>query len=308
MPIDATDPVIERAVEAADFVRQLNQQPLRVTGLAPGAYALRIDDEQVGVFRAAELQHGINLAVLPTPMRRQADEVHGLTLKHNDIHFTRWRYIQTPMEKDTAQRTAAALDALDRLEQEIVDRQHATARPRLRRFELVPVAVVAANVPRGFTPVFGTGELRRVLLDSNRRKNLEVYLEVDAGADAGAGLLLRMTEKGQGYRVSLDGREGATFGHVDVPGMSGIKDNKAPTVEPWAPHWKKGEWNAVRVRIDGDKPHITVWLNDAKIADWSDGAAALEEDNDGWGLAAIDLPAPGEKALPFRNVAIHQLP
>src|SRR6185295_1503238 len=138
----------------------------------------------------AELQRGINLAVLPTPMLRQANDVHDLTLKHNDIHFTRWRYIQTRLEKDGAQRTGAALDALDTLEQEIIERQHATAHPRLRRFELAPVSPVAANVPLGFTPVFGTGELRQVLLDGNRRKNLEVYLELDGESEATASLVL----------------------------------------------------------------------------------------------------------------------
>src|SRR5687767_14110291 len=116
-------------------------------------------------------------------MLKQARDVHDLTLKHNDIHFTRWRLIQTRLERDGAQQTGGALEALDKLEQEIIDRQHVGARPRLRRFELVPVTAVAANVPVGFTPVFGTGLLRKVLLDGNRRKNLDVYLELEGEAE-----------------------------------------------------------------------------------------------------------------------------
>jgi len=303
MPIDLTDPVIDMTVAASGFIARLDQQPLKVSGLGAGPYALRIDDQQVGVFRGAELAHGINLATLPTPMLKQASDVHDLTLKHNDIHFTRWRLVQTRLEKDGAQQTGGALDALDKLEQEIVDRQHATARPRLRRFELVPVSPVAANVPVGFTPVFGTGELRQVLLDGNRRKNLEVYLELDGDAEGAATLVLRMTDRGRGYRVALDGREGSAFGRVEGPGG---KDPKPPKPIPWQEHWKKGDWNAVRVRIEGDRAKISVWLNSVKVSDWTDGSGVPpEDDNDGWGLAAIELPS--DKPPRFRNVAVKQL-
>jgi lysophospholipase L1-like esterase len=305
MPVDISDPVIELAVEASDFVRALDQQPLKVTGLPAGPYALRIDDQQIGVFRGSELQRGINLATLPTPMLKQANQVHDLTLKHNDIYFTRWRHLQTPLEKDGAQRTAAALDALDTLEQEIVDRQHAAARPRQRRFELTPVSAVAANVPVGFTPVFGSGELRRVLLDGDRHKNFEVYLEVEGAAEAAARLVLRMTDSGQGFRVALDAREGASFGRIEVANAAPPKDAK-PGI-PWQEHWRKADWNAVRVRVDGDRPHITVWLNGAKITDWIDGGTVLTDDEfDGWGLAAIELPL--DKAPHFRNVALRRMP
>jgi lysophospholipase L1-like esterase len=304
MPIDLTDPVIQMAAAASGFVARLDHQPLRVSGLGAGPYALRIDDQQVGVFRGGDLVRGINLATLPTPMLKQANDVHDLTLKHNDIHFTRWRLVQTRLERDGAQQTGGALDALDKLEQEIIDRQHVTARPRLRRFELVPVSAVAANVPEGFTPIFGTGELRQVLLDGNRRKNLEVYLELDGESEGAASLILRMTDRGRGYRISLDGREGGAFGRVDPPGG---KDARAKPPAPiWPEHWKKNDWNAVRIRIQGDRAKVGIWLNGVKVSEWSDsGGLPPEDDNDGWGLAAIELPA--EKPPRLRNVAVKQL-
>jgi lysophospholipase L1-like esterase len=304
MPLDLTNPVNELALDAAGFVQKLNQQPFKVTGLGPGPYALRIDDQQVGIFRGPELAKGINLATLPTPMLKQANDVHDLTLKHNDIHFTRWRYIQTRLERDGAQQTGGALDALDKLEQEIIERQHQAARPRQRRFELVPISAVAANVPQGFTPVWGTGELRQVLLDGNRRKNLDVYLELEGESEPGASLVLRMTDKGAGYRISLDGRAGGAFGRIELPGGKSVKTALAPA---WQEQWKRGEWNAVRARVEGDRPRITVWLNGAKVVDWNDPQAVPpDDDNDGWGLAAIELPA--DKAPRFRNVAVKQLP
>jgi lysophospholipase L1-like esterase len=305
MPIDLTDPVIQMATAASGFVARLNQQPLKVTGLGAGPYALRIDDQQVGVFRGADLAKGINLAVLPTPMLKQASDVHDLTLKHNDIHFTRWRLIQTRLERDGAVQTGGALDALDRLEQEIIDRQHLTARPRVRRYEVVPVSPVAANVPVGFTPIFGTGELRQVLLDGNRRKNLEVYLELEGESETTAALVLRMNDRGRGYRVSLDAREGGSFGRVDPPG--GKEARPAASPPTWPEHWKKGDWNAVRVRIQGDRARVTIWLNAFKVGEWTDNAGPPpEDDNDGWGLAAIELPP--DRPPRFRNVAVKQLP
>jgi lysophospholipase L1-like esterase len=304
MPVDLSDPPTEAAVKASGFIAALDDQPFKVTGLGPGTYALRIDDQQVGVFHAADLARGINLAVLHTPMLVQANEVHGLTLKHNDVHFTRWRYIQTRLDRDAAQRTAAALDALDALEQEIVERQKKAARPRPRRFELVAVPAVAANVPVGFTPVFGSGELRQILLDGNRRKNLEVYLEL-AGEESALNLLLRLSDRGRGYRIALDPRERGALGRVDGAGMKGVKASKVPA---WQEHWKKGAWNALRARIEGDRPEVTVWLNGTKITEWQDSSNSQpDEETDGWGLTAIELAAGADRLPRLRNVSVRQL-
>ena len=67
MPLDLSDPATALAVQCSDFVDALDQEPLRVTGLGAGAYDLRIDGEEVGLFSRDHLAAGINLAVLPTP-------------------------------------------------------------------------------------------------------------------------------------------------------------------------------------------------------------------------------------------------
>ncbi len=138
MPIDMRDPLVALAVRSSDVVEALNQQPLKVRGLPAGRYALKIDGESAGDFTAAELAAGVNLAMLPTPMARQAAEVHALTLRHNNIHFTRWRQVQVPMEKDTAPHLLSALQALDDLETDLVKQQRAAAQPRPRHYELQP--------------------------------------------------------------------------------------------------------------------------------------------------------------------------
>jgi lysophospholipase L1-like esterase len=304
MPIDSAEPLVADVLQSSNIVEKLDQQPLKITGLGEGPYALRIDDQQVGVFRGPALARGINLATLPTPMARQALEVHALTLKHNDIHNTRWRYIQLRLDHDGVEATGEALAALDTVERELIQRQHSTARPRLRRYALQPVSPVASNVPPGFTPV-GSGDLRRVLLGSERLKDLEVYLEIDGSeSDAAASLLLRV-EGPEGYRVNLDAREDGQLGRVEAIGIPAVPS----PIPAWRAQWKKGEWNAVRVHIDGDKAHVLVSLNGVQITDWTDHSGHLySPDSDGWGLTAIELP-PAELARPlrFRNVALRRL-
>ena len=138
MPLDPKDTVLALAVRSSDFVEALNQQPLKVTGLTAAAYTLRIDGEAVGNFTSQQLATGVNLATLPTPMVKQAMAVHALTLKHNNIHFTRWRQVQVPLAEDQLAHKQAALEALDQLEDDLLEQQRAAAQPKPRRYELIP--------------------------------------------------------------------------------------------------------------------------------------------------------------------------
>jgi hypothetical protein len=36
--------------------------------------------------------------------------------------------------------------------------------------------------------------------------------------------------------------------------------------------WKREDWNTVRVRIVGDVPHATVWINGQQVSDATDTA------------------------------------
>ena len=138
MPIDVRDPLVALAVRSSDVVEALNQEPLKIRGLSKGRYTLKIDGDTAGTFSAEELAEGINLATLPTPMARQAADVHALTLRHTNIHNTRWRQVQVPLEKDSTAHLLPALTALDDLEGDLVKEQRATAQPRPHRFEAVP--------------------------------------------------------------------------------------------------------------------------------------------------------------------------
>ena len=138
LSLDWKDKALALAIQCSDVVEALDQQPLKVTGLTADRYALKIDSEDVGVFTRPQLEEGLNLAVLLTAMAKQALSVHELTLRHNQIHFARWRELQVPLENQQSPHLQPALDTLDKLEAEIIAKQRATAQPKPRNYELIP--------------------------------------------------------------------------------------------------------------------------------------------------------------------------
>lgn len=138
MPMDWGDPVLTLAVRASDFMEALNQQTLKVIGLSSAHYQLSIDGKPIGTFTKEELASGVNLALLPTPMAKQAMDVHALTRLHNDLHFTRWRVVHVPHQDNLSTPYTKSMDALDRAEADIVKQQRAAAQPKPHRFELAP--------------------------------------------------------------------------------------------------------------------------------------------------------------------------
>jgi len=138
LPLDKDFPDVGLAVRSSDFVQALDQEPLKVTSLTAARYTLKIDGEKVGDFTKEQLAQGINLALESTPMMKQASRVHDLTLKHNDIHFARWRDVQITLQDYKFGGEQGAVDALDNLEEQIVQEQRATAQPKPRHYELLP--------------------------------------------------------------------------------------------------------------------------------------------------------------------------
>lgn len=342
MPVNMEDPVIALAVKSSDFTETLNQQPLRVTGLDAGRYALRIDGQQVGVFSAADFEKGLNLALLPTPMAAQAARVHDLTMKRSTVHNIRWRSVEVPLEDELLSTAPSAILALDELDAELAARQRAEAQPLPRSYEIVPVPALAANVPQGFTPIFNGADTKGwhisktnhhgttplwtvengvltgtqnpsgkggILLTDQKYRNFEVYFELNPDWGCDGGFFVRSSERGEAYQVLLDYREGGNVGGIYGERLQGVVTQNS---NDWEKVWKKNDWNAMRVRVQGDLPRFQVWLNGEKITDWSDfanHAAANALD----GMIAVQVHG-GTKIWKeggkhrFRNIAVRELP
>lgn len=147
-----------------------------------------------------------------------------------------------------------------------------------------------------------------IVLTNDRYKNYEVYLEMKPDYGCDSGLFLRSTEKGEAYQVMLDYLPGGNMGGIYGEGLKNVKG--APARE-WEKYWKKDDWNSIRARIEGDAPHITVWMNGAQVVDWTDTENHLP-DGATDGMIAVQIHG-GGRCKPglyhrYRNVGIRVLP
>jgi lysophospholipase L1-like esterase len=126
-------------LKSSDFTDAINRESLRINGLKPGVYTIKIDGSQVGTFNDGELSAGVNLALLNTPMTEQAKEVYDLTVSHCNIHNERWRTIQVPLAKDNLPETAPAMSAADALEAAVIRKRQEVVQPKPHHFEIVAV-------------------------------------------------------------------------------------------------------------------------------------------------------------------------
>jgi predicted GH43/DUF377 family glycosyl hydrolase/lysophospholipase L1-like esterase len=85
---NATQALLE---DLTDIEKQLNQETLRVTGLAAGRYTLSIDGEVVDTFSPEALANGVNLAEYGTPMFHQAQRVSWLVRDRDEAHYIHLR-------------------------------------------------------------------------------------------------------------------------------------------------------------------------------------------------------------------------
>ena len=127
-------------MRSSDIAEELNNEPLKITGLKNGVYSVKIDGKTVGTFNNDELGRGVNLAILDTPMTKQAKQVYDLTVSHCDIHNQRWRTIQVPLTDYNLPQVEPAMQAADNLEGAVLAKRREAGQPKAHNFEVVPLA------------------------------------------------------------------------------------------------------------------------------------------------------------------------
>jgi len=123
-------------LDLTDIQQQLNQEPLRVTGLAAGQYNLAIDDKAIGTFTAAELDKGINLADYPTPMWDQANRVSWTVSDRDQAHHV---HMQMQIKKLDPGDQLGKADELDAFENFLEDEEYEAATPKAHVFAVSAV-------------------------------------------------------------------------------------------------------------------------------------------------------------------------
>jgi len=168
----------------------------------------------------------------------------------------------------------------------------------------------------GMERPYGQGGL---LMSDKNYKNFELYIEVKIDSFANGGIFLRSNEGGAAYQIEmiLPGATGDLLGER-------IGVSKGAQATGRAAIWHANDWNSFRIRMTGDTPHLTLWINDVMMWD------VLEPKNDfiagaTSGMIALQChwtalysPAAG-KGMPlsswqpgaahrYRNIAIKELP
>ncbi len=203
-----------------------------------------------------------------------------------------------------------------------------------------------ARIPEGFTPIFNGKDLTGwhvsktnhhgttpdyrvvhgvivgtqhprgkggILLTDKKYTNVEVYMEIKPDWGCDSGLFLRSSEAGEAYQVTLDYLPGGAMGGIYGERLTGVRGGRS--VEDWQKAWKREQWNSIRARIEGDVPHITVWINEQLITDFTDTANhAANGASDG--MLAIQMHYTDEKTnrwvdagfWRWRVIAVKELP
>ena len=158
-----------------------------------------------------------------------------------------------------------------------------------------------------------------VLLSNKKYKNFELYLEAKIDSFTNGGIFIRASESGMAYQIELDEAMGST-GHLLSERMRISTPAKATDR---AKVWKPNDWNAFRIRMVGEVPRITLWINGLQMwavtqpqNDFMAGATAgMIGLQSHW--TALFSPAAGNwsglnswapgAAHRFRNIAIRKL-
>ncbi|GAA4452801.1 hypothetical protein GCM10023189_16770 [Nibrella saemangeumensis] len=157
-----------------------------------------------------------------------------------------------------------------------------------------------------------------VLLTDKKYKNFELYLEAKVDSFCNGGIFLRSTESAQAYQVELmlPGGLGNLLGEM-LPISQGAQATNIDKV------WKAGDWNSFRIRMEGEVPHLTLWVNGEQMWDVTqpknDFTAGATEGMIGLQLHWSAVYSPAAKAFSmagswkpggahrFRNIAIKEL-
>ena len=102
-----------------------------------------------------------------------------------------------------------------------------------------------------------------VLLTDKKYKNFELYLEAKIDSFTNGGIFIRSSESGIAYQVELDESSKST-GNLLGERLQISKDAKCVGRDKV---WKNNSWNSYRIRMVGEVPHLTLWINGEKMWD-----------------------------------------
>jgi hypothetical protein len=167
------------------------------------------------------------------------------------------------------------------------------------------------------------------LISQQSFSDFEVVFDAWPDYSVDTGIYVRATDDGKGYQVTIDYQPGNPIGGIwlagigdtgewdfEVKNKNEIKESrwgdtpKYFDIDAWSYIWKENDWNQFRVRVEGNPPKITTWINGWKVYDYQDtqerlpsnGKIALQV-HDG----ADDYTWEQGAVARFRNIKVYPL-
>ena len=115
------------------------------------------------------------------------------------------------------------------------------------KVEIEDRAIVMSDQP------FGQGG---VLLTNKKYSSFELMVEVKLDSFCNSGIFIRSNEGGAAYQIELSepGNTGALYGERLSP-------SKVMLAKELNKVWKANDWNSFHIKMIGDTPHVTLWIN-----------------------------------------------
>jgi hypothetical protein len=136
-----------------------------------------------------------------------------------------------------------------------------------------------------------------ILLTDRKFGDFELLIDMRPDWGVCSGLFVRSDDKGRCFQMMVDYHDNGNVGHIYGEGSGGFnnrafdvfgkynEDKKllGLTTRPgansppkaysisgadWVSAWKLNDWNTARVRVVGNPPHITTWINGSKVSEF----------------------------------------
>lgn len=132
LPLELNNPEIQFLLNVSDL-KAWDRQLLQIHGLGAGRYRLSIDDELIASFTKEELDAGVNLALLETPMQKQSRAIDWKADSRSKLGATRFNLLTIG---EGVSGSGEALRALDSLDERMLAEERKAAQPKPRHFLL----------------------------------------------------------------------------------------------------------------------------------------------------------------------------
>lgn len=132
LPLELNNPEIQFLLSVSDL-KTWDLQLLQIHGLSAGRYRLSIDGELIASFTKEELDAGVNLALLETPMEKQSRAIDWKADSRSKLSATRFNLLTTGEEISGS---VEALRVLDSLDERMLAEERKAAQPKPHRFLL----------------------------------------------------------------------------------------------------------------------------------------------------------------------------